>query len=320
MGIFGNKNKSNSKSKESLHTLTEQEIQDKLYGHLRVHRQVVQDEMPVLKSSPAPVRMEEETRQIRDKKKEEERLSRISEWADEEAETVSRVSKYSSSQNLGKSFSKPAATSQTKPAPQNIALSALKIVAVILSGILRIFSAPVFRSKKFIYGASAFLFLFLVFLGIHSLNVQREIAMMMPHKPAPPAPAAQQAQPETISPAQPSGPAAVRETKISGTPAAGEATAAKAVAPERLAAQEAPYVVQVATFAVESDAENLVTTFETENLPSFAKSLRRSGGKIYYSVFLGRYKNYQEAQKGLDLFRKKAIAKSFQDAFIRTLS
>lgn len=341
MGPFGNKNK----LKEGLHTLTEKEIQDKLYGQFRTHQPVVHDEARVLKSkeaaaalkrdevfskSAAPPRMEEDTRQIRERKKAEERLARISEWADEEAEAVTKASKYGWQQNSGKSFSKNQSPPAVKPASQNIVFSALKIAVVTISGILKIFSAPVFRSRNFIYFASAAAFLFVMFLGIHTLNVQRETAMKIPHKAVTPQVLAEKikaslekgkpAQPPAVSVSSPSAARpAVRETQVTAvSPEAAPVRPAEVQA--KPAALEAPYVVQIATFASEIDAQNLVESFEGENLPAFTKDLKRAGGKIYYSVFLGRYKNYQEAQRGLGFFRKKVVAKSFQDAFIRTLS
>ncbi|MBI3314280.1 MAG: SPOR domain-containing protein [Candidatus Omnitrophica bacterium] len=329
MSFFGNKNK----SKENLHTLTEKEIQEKLYGHLRIHQSVIQDDTPVLKPK--------ETLAVPPSRKEtvlpkansplgvaaEDRMSRISEWADEETEVINKASKFDWHQNAADpSFAKkPAKTaSKTKLPSQNILFSILKIVAVIISGTLKIFRAPIFRSKKFLTATGAVLFLVFVFFAIHALNVQREKAMTMPRKAVLSRPVATENVPPATPVSESASETAIRETQVS-SPAAAPAvpvtrvpdTPAKPAVPP---AADGAYVVQIATFAVATDAENLVKKFENENLIAFTKDLRRSTGKVYYSVFLGRYKNYQEAQRGLDLFRKKTIAKSFPDAFIRTLS
>ena len=78
-------------------------------------------------------------------------------------------------------------------------------------------------------------------------------------------------------------------------------------------------VIQVATFAMEQDAQKLASRLKQEQLRSFVRSLSRQGGRAYYCVFIGNFKTHREAEAMLGEFRKREIAKSFKDAFIRSL-
>lgn len=82
---------------------------------------------------------------------------------------------------------------------------------------------------------------------------------------------------------------------------------------------EKPYVVQVCSYDRPSDAERLVEEMVGANLPAFAQPLRRTSGKVFYPVFLGRFETPQEAQSALREFLKKPIAKDFSDSFVRSL-
>ena len=93
-----------------------------------------------------------------------------------------------------------------------------------------------------------------------------------------------------------------------------ETALTEVASPEKL-----PLAIQVCTYAAEEDATHLAERIRQENLNAFVKKTKRSTSKIYYTVFIGRFKDYQEAQKTLSQFRKKEISRNFQDAFIRTL-
>ena len=80
------------------------------------------------------------------------------------------------------------------------------------------------------------------------------------------------------------------------------------------------FVIQVATFVIKDDATRLMEDLKKSEARVFIKGMTRASGKTYYSVFIGRFKNYQEAQQALAKFQKKASAKTFTDAFIRTLN
>ena len=62
------------------------------------------------------------------------------------------------------------------------------------------------------------------------------------------------------------------------------------------------------------------TCLENAGIPVFVKSLSRPSGKVYYSLFLGRFKSYSEAQRQFESFKKLEASRPFKDAFIRTLS
>lgn len=79
------------------------------------------------------------------------------------------------------------------------------------------------------------------------------------------------------------------------------------------------YVVQVATYAFETDADRMAKQMVENGWPAFVQGLSRAGGRIYYSVFLGRFESYSSSQKTFEKFKKADIAKPFSDAFIRKL-
>ena len=80
-----------------------------------------------------------------------------------------------------------------------------------------------------------------------------------------------------------------------------------------------PYVIQVCTYANQTDANKLVDRMKELHLPAFVQPLVRSNGKAYYLVFLGRFETFQEAQIKLKQFRSQPIAQSFQDSFVPEL-
>ncbi|GEM_PF-2409320 len=82
---------------------------------------------------------------------------------------------------------------------------------------------------------------------------------------------------------------------------------------------ESRYVVQVAIYLKEEDAQKVAGRIATAHFPTFVEPLRRTNGKTLYPVFLGRYPTLREAQTQLREFRKKPIAKDFPDSFVRSL-
>ena len=153
------------------------------------------------------------------------------------------------------------------------------------------------------YWLGAFAFLGLLFLSIHHLNIKREGAMknaprhLRVKAVAVPAPAPVETKKET--PAEPV-PAPVPETQIP-------------------AAELGTYAIQVATFAAPEDARHLVSRLGQGQFSSFVKPLSRAGGKVYYCVFIGRFKTFRHAQKQLEVFRRTPDGQSFKDAFVRSL-
>lgn len=82
---------------------------------------------------------------------------------------------------------------------------------------------------------------------------------------------------------------------------------------------EKSYVIQVATYAVKSDAERIVERFSEAGIQSFVKSLKRPSGKLYYCVFLGTFPDYSTAEEALSDFKRTDSARPYQDSFVRRI-
>lgn len=173
--------------------------------------------------------------------------------------------------------------------------------------------------------------LFALFASIHFLNVRREKAMKSSGtraaavaKATPKASSSRPRDEETAAKSSTMVPGDSADVSQSGN---GEATEAKsnnaagavAVGGDTAQTKAKRYVIQVATYSNSADADRIVESLKGEGAAAFSKSLTRPSGKVYYSVFIGRYSNFEQAQQNLESFRKKDASKSFQDAFIRTL-
>ncbi|HRK61169.1 MAG TPA: SPOR domain-containing protein [Candidatus Omnitrophota bacterium] len=98
------------------------------------------------------------------------------------------------------------------------------------------------------------------------------------------------------------------------TPALGNGSVASVSAPA------GKYVIQVATYAVLEDASRIIQNLNQAGFESFyKKQIRNSTGHSFFTVCLGRFESYTNAQEALAKFRKAAVARPFQDAFIRTM-
>ncbi len=157
----------------------------------------------------------------------------------------------------------------------------------------------------------------LLFLAVHALNLYRTEAMKNPKK------AAARAVPRAVASEEKPRPSEGRLTQSETSPTVPEPE--EKLPPVRLmppgppVVEEKGYVVQVCTYAREEDAQRLVFQMNEAGLPAFQKPLRRPSGKTFYSVFLGRYKTYREAQGKLQEFRGSPMAHEFPDVFIRSL-
>lgn len=79
------------------------------------------------------------------------------------------------------------------------------------------------------------------------------------------------------------------------------------------------FVVQVATYVNEADAIRVTELLKGSGWPAFIKPVPRTGGKVFYSVYIGRFDSYAAAQKVFSEFKKSVAAAPFQDSFIRKL-
>lgn len=215
------------------------------------------------------------------------------------------------------------------------ALGAFVVAIAFILRLLRSFDLRKPVVRRVIYWTAGAAALFSIFMGIHLLNVRREEAMKAPPKmvskaakketPVKKTPAAEvkKAAPSTavrqsdeaLTPATPETPASAEKPAVqpkAQTPAADSSAAAPAAGTGR-------YVIQVATFAGPNDAERVQKSLKAAQLPVFVKALTRPSGRVYYSVFMGRYATFDDAQDGFEIFRKNEAGKAFEDAFIRTI-
>lgn len=160
-------------------------------------------------------------------------------------------------------------------------------------------------NRKVMTWVAAVGFLTFVFWGIHSLNSKREKFMTSPVK---------KVEKKKEAPAQtPDVPSQALVNTIS--------TPASSISAPKEIASKGNYVIQVATYASLDDANKLVEQFTQQNFRSFIKSFQRNAaGRIYHSVYMGRFAEYSQAETQLEKFRKSKISEPFQDAFIRSLS
>lgn len=393
MGFFDKKKKG-----DTVRPLTEKEIQDKLYGVYRSSRVMLED--PIEEKKPSFVSQtaalpkktfetkpaesadlfkrpavefapEEKTEPLaapaeprldlpKLRKKEKEFKEQVSEWTDEENESVLRIRQ----EELRRHRKKVQAEAQKKMADAFTAAlkrASSKIPSLLQAGIGNLigllmsidFRKPAVRHAAYWFCALGFLSL--IFSGIHYLNVQRETAMKMSPKkhakaevaspalsvPAEENAAAKSAVKSSSKESRHKETAKIREKESSRSAASNEAPAQTLEKREGSSLEESPlkpadkaekkevpavrppapmgHAIQVATYAAEEDASRLVAVFQGEKFPTFMKALNRPNGKVYYCVFIGPFKNRAEAERQLSEFKKKNLAKPFQDAFIRQL-
>ncbi len=322
MGLFDQKKKTG----EHLHTLTEKEIREKLYGHLVTPEGEKDAEIksatppPGLSETSKPV-MQEPATESRELFPEQERLP-----PSEPPIKVTRTDIFEGRKPGQDPFTAPRYTTAPNPSSEAFAKTLTQVLAALAQfigvaflGVLR-FLGQVFDlrkphiRKRVSWGVPALIFVS-IFAGIHILNSQREIAMKAP-RPAsePPAillegdlsPASKDTVKGNEKTSLPAG-AAVKSSET--------ATPKPAVVP---AEPEEPYAIQVATFVTKGDADRLAASLGQMKLRTFVKTSKRPNSKVYHLVFIGGFKDYREAEKQLAEFKKKEMAQPFQDAFIQT--
>lgn len=82
---------------------------------------------------------------------------------------------------------------------------------------------------------------------------------------------------------------------------------------------EKVYSIQVCVFNAQTDAEKLVDRLRELELPAHLETAPRPAGGNRYIVLLGKDPAYSQAQKRLASFRKLAVSKEFNDAYIREI-
>ena len=265
----------------SLRPLTEKDIQKKLYGAL-------QEGASVGEQTDAPSRL------VFERKEKLERLEKKEKKALWQAPPKINLNLPKFKVNLPK-------------VKVSIPWQKLQSVVFKIGKVIWEFAQAFFSKATTVWGMGALVAL-LLFLGINMLNSYRTAAMKKPKAPIPVEATANEIH-ESVKEAQlPPAPALSRPgTELSQSSASGSKSAVAGKA----------YVVQIATYANEKDAEKLTDLLKENGLPSFSQSFKRNTGKVFYLVFLGRFQTFEEAEKGFKQFRGKLFAKNFPDSFIR---
>ncbi|MFA6601190.1 MAG: SPOR domain-containing protein, partial [Candidatus Omnitrophota bacterium] len=194
----------------------------------------------------------------------------------------------------------------------------LSFLGLVLQVLLKILSSVDLgnpRVRQGLYWISVGGLMVVVFLAIHTLNVNREAAMKVPVKTVRVVEAPKSPEPETA-------PAAAeaqtpQEAKRAQALASESAAAAVPSQPQR---ELTGYGVQVATYVNQEDSAQVLAKFEQAGFSAYVKTQARPEGKHFYSVFLGPFETYRTAQEELAKFKKRDVSKPFQDAFIRPIS
>lgn len=340
MGLF----KPKKKDGIQVRPLTEQEIQKKLYGEF-THLPIGEEDIPSFPKFSSPTKpagnpigvAKPDSPDLFTPKPE------LAEEPKKEAELNPSAAKPKVPGQFGSMASGPrkieppkTAVKQPKPAVRNpipwgqILSSILKGVGQILTILWLIPKVIVSRLyfyrnsvKKIAGWTLGIVLLFVIFMGIRYLNEKREKAMQTRPavKVAEPAPVKVQPIKETeaplapVEPVKPEVPAVEAEKPVEPV-----RSAAPPAAEAKQRESSGRFVIQVATYVTEQDALRVAERLLTEKMPAFVQGLSRSGGSVYYSVFLGRFPSYQDAQTEFSRFKKSSSSEPFQDAFIRTLS
>ncbi len=326
MTLFNGKKKSG----DQLRTLSEKEIQDKLYGSFRTAAGSVRDAEYSRETMTATLPKAPATEYFKPAAPKTEQPKAPQVHAEKPA--VERPAERPRSWQPGKQSAETKPPAPRKPSSFNGAKAAkffsdlshktgsalIVLFREAVALFIQLILALDFRKPKVrlaVYWGMAGLFLTVLLAGIHFLNIQRETAMKKPRRAAIVQPvdetSAAQAQPKKKAQKQTQTDAPLSAAQTEAAPAATD----RAVEVNRAGS----HVIQVATFAAEADAVKLSSRLKEDSLSSFVKPLTRSSGKVYYCVFIGRFTDAPAAEKKLDEFRQKEVAKSFQDAFVRTI-
>ncbi len=339
MGFFATR----KKKPDNVKTLSETEIQQRLYGHLRIPSTTVEDSTFTHRRPAEPSKdffQKSQSLSETSKTQESAVAQKTMSTGIPAGPTRSRAGWTDSASATQASF-KPKREARKNPLaafPGALLVFFKRILFVSLSAlfklagsVFRLFISIDFRKpqvQKIASTLGAAAFVGLLFLSTHYLNVGREAAMKSPHPKTTPeivkrkVPFAPHVKPvakapEAVSAADSS---RVAEVPAAVLPADTEAPVSPpaAVAKPKPAEQGA-YSIQIATFAGPEDAGRLVAKLRAQDADAFIKELDRPGGRTYYCVFVGHYKDFREGEESLSRFKKKSLAKPFLDAFVRVL-
>lgn len=194
-----------------------------------------------------------------------------------------------------------------------------------------LFDSNRFLTRQVLYWTGGVLVVFLLFWGVNALNVQREQSMKTqytsPAKTSVKITLAGSQTPEKTSAAAVSQPpkAAAEGSAVSGSLA--PAPAVPATGTSDVSARTASaiskyggrFVIQVVTYPSEDYASRIVTSLKQAGFNAFAKENVRSTGTTFYLVLIGGFRTAAEAQQQLAKFRAHEMSRPFSDAFIKTI-
>jgi len=208
----------------------------------------------------------------------------------------------------------------------------------ILEFVLRILDPRKPQARRLLYSITACVMVAALFMGVFRLNDQRKKAMLgelpavakvVASPVSAPAVSTELSQP-AISGSTEAAVLAQREESqemilkaLENSAGVAGSSRAPALGSGSVASVSAPvgkYVIQVATYSILEDANRIIQNLNQAGFESFYKrEIRTSTGHSFFTVCLGRYESYTNAQEALAKFRKVAVARPFQDAFIRTM-
>ncbi|MBI4549701.1 MAG: SPOR domain-containing protein [Candidatus Omnitrophica bacterium] len=77
------------------------------------------------------------------------------------------------------------------------------------------------------------------------------------------------------------------------------------------------YTIQVIVYEDEAHAEAMIGRLKERKLDPFYRSIKTSRGKERFQVFVGHFKDYSEAQNHLGRYKKSGQLQDFADSFVR---
>ena len=83
------------------------------------------------------------------------------------------------------------------------------------------------------------------------------------------------------------------------------------------AKREKYYTIQLIVYEDATQSLHVLTNLKKKKLDVFLKPTKTSRGKDLYQVFLGHFKSYEEAQSALSKYHKKNALADFPDSFVR---
>ncbi len=342
MGLFSRKKKNES----SFSTLSEAEIQQRLYGEFKRGEEDLESREPArparesFKSSlPSQTRLETTPDLFHSPSSVAPIKSHESFIVNPPEEKKAELPKYVSPSDFPKKEihaygASPASYERPKYLRQDEKKTGESLGQVFrgfLFGIGKIFATDNVLARRSFYWIGSIGMILLLFWGVNALNMKRETALRSKY------PVARET--SRTEPATSEEQNAVTRTadseKISAVIPAVASTATRPMASDSIRTTPkqtglpattgrgpsgGSYVIQVATYALLEDANKVAENLKREKFNVLVKENQQTRtGRPFYVVFLGGYRTEAEAKEQLVRFRSKEISRPFQDAFVKNL-